>query len=237
MVPARLQVNLQILERTPRARTPQHHDSDPIQSKHPTSVGDTGGHVGNHAAAGLDASSTTPASGASHPGMGIAAVESGANTAGNGGDGYFYGSIIHASLLIYQPINISVSLGYGSVALANQSNNLNVDQSAFQMAGVGGHGGNDNIASGGSVSTSLGAGVIASGDNGAGNGGSGYFSGAIVDAPVVIYHPRSILRWRPRAALRMQVNRTRWISINRPLRSRASAEVAEMAIWPPAAAS
>lgn len=176
----------------PASANTQHHHSDPIQSKHPTSVGDTGGHVGNHAAAGLDASSTTPASGASHPGMGIAAVESGANTAGNGGDGYFYGSIIHASLLIYQPINISVSLGYGSVALANQSNNLNVDQSAFQMAGVGGHGGNDNIASGGSVSTSLGAGVIASGDNGAGNGGSGYFSGAIVDAPVVIYHPINI---------------------------------------------
>ena len=124
--------------------------------------------------------------------MGIATVESGANTAGNGGDGYFYGSIIHASLLIYEPINISVSLGYGSVALANQSNNLNVDQSAFQMAGVGGHGGNDNIASGGSVSTTSGAGVIASGDNGAGNGGSGYFSGAIVDAPVVIYHPINI---------------------------------------------
>jgi hypothetical protein len=176
----------------PASANTQHNDSDPIQSKHPTSVGDTGGHVGNHAAAGLDASSTTPASGASHPGMGIAAVESGANTAGNGGDGYFYGSIIHASLLIYQPINISVSLGYGSVALANQSNNLNVDQSAFQMAGVGGHGGNDNIASGGSVSTTSGAGVIASGDNGAGNGGSGYFSGAIVDAPVVIYHPINI---------------------------------------------
>lgn len=167
----------------------QHHDSDPIQSKHPTSGVDMGGHAGNHAAAGPDVSSTTPASGASHPGMGIATVESGANTAGNGGDGYFYGSIIHASLLVYEPINISVSLGYGSVALANQSNNLNVDQSAFQMAGVGGHGGNDNIASGGSVSTSLGAGVIASGDNGAGNGGSGYFSGAMVDAPVVIYHP------------------------------------------------
>jgi len=170
----------------------QHHDSDPIQSKHPISGVDTGGHVGNHAAVGLDVSSTTPASGASHPGMGIAKVESGADTTGNGGDGYFYGSIIHASLLIYEPINISVSLGYGSVALANQSNNLNVDQSAFQMAGVGGHGGNDNIASGGSISTSLTAGVIASGDNGAGNGGSGYFSGAIVDAPVVIYHPINI---------------------------------------------
>ncbi|MDI2071020.1 MULTISPECIES: hypothetical protein [Bradyrhizobium] len=176
----------------PASANTQHHDSDPVQSKHPTSGVDADGHAGSHAAAGLDVSSTTPASGASHPGMGIATIESGANTAGNGGDGYFYGSIIHASLLIYQPINISVSLGYGSVALANQSNNLNVDQSAFQMAGVGGHGGNDNIASGGIVSTSLGAGVIASGDNSAGNGGSGYFLGAIVDAPVVIYHPINI---------------------------------------------
>ncbi|WP_246230392.1 hypothetical protein [Bradyrhizobium cytisi] len=179
-------------EAHPASANTQHHDSDPVQSKHSTSGVDTGGHVSNHAAAGLDVSSTTPDSGASHPGMGIATVESGANTAGNGGDGYFYGSIIHASLLIYEPINISVSLEYGSVARANQSNNLNVAQSASQMAGVGGHGGNDNIASGGSVSTSSGAGVIASGDNGAGNGGSGYFSGAIVDAPVVIYHPINI---------------------------------------------
>ncbi|WP_247305192.1 MULTISPECIES: hypothetical protein [unclassified Bradyrhizobium] len=170
----------------------RHHESDQVQSKHPTSGVDTGGHAGNHAAAGLDVSSTKPAADASHPGTGIASVENGANTAGNGGDGYFYGGIIHASLLIYEPINISVSMGYGSVALANQPNNLNVDQSALQVAGVGGHGGNDNIVSGGSVSTSLSAGVIASGDNSAGNGGSGYFSGAIVDAPVVIYHPINI---------------------------------------------
>lgn len=176
----------------PASANTQYNDSDPIHSKHPTSGVDTGGHAGNHAAAGLDVSSTKPAAGASYPAMGVASVESGANTAGNGGDGHFYGGIIHASLLIYEPINISVSLGYGSVALANQSNNLNVDQSAFQMAGVGGHGGNDNIASGGSISTSLGAGLIASGDNSAGNGGSGYFSGAIVDAPVVIYHPINI---------------------------------------------
>ncbi|UFW48239.1 MULTISPECIES: hypothetical protein [Bradyrhizobium] len=175
-------------EAHPASANTQYRDSDPIQSKHPTSGVDTSGHAGNHAVS-LDVSSITPAS---HAGMGVAAVGSGANTAGNGGDGYFYGSLIHASLLVYEPINISVSLGYGSVALANQSNNLNVDQSAFQMAGVGGHGGNDNMASGGSVSTSLAAGLIASGDNGAGNGGSGHFSGAIVDAPVVIYHPVNI---------------------------------------------
>lgn len=176
----------------PASANSQHHDSDPVQSEHLASAIGTIGHPGNHAAAGPDVSSTKPAAGASDPGMAIASVESGANLAGNGGDGHFYGGIIHASLLIYEPVNISVSLGYGSVALASQSNNLNVDQSAFQMAGVGGHGGNDNIASGASVSTSLDAGMIASGDNSAGNGGSGYFSGAIVDAPVVIYHPINI---------------------------------------------
>ncbi|WP_271502428.1 hypothetical protein [Bradyrhizobium sp. CCBAU 11357] len=170
----------------------QHKDSDPVQSKHPPSGGEMGSHAGNHAAAGLDVSSTKPAAGASFAEKGIASVESGANTAGNGGDGHFYGGIIHASLLIYEPINISISAGYGSVALANQSNDLNVDQSAFQMAGVGGHGGNDNIAAGGSIGTFSGSGVIASGDNSAGNGGSGHFSGAIVDAPVVIYHPINI---------------------------------------------
>ncbi|WP_235939601.1 hypothetical protein [Bradyrhizobium hipponense] len=163
------------------------HDTGPIQSEHPP-----GSHVGNHIAAGQHSSATEPASDASHPGMHTATVESGANTAGSGGDGYFYGGIIHASLLIYEPINISVSSGYGSVALANQSNNLNVDQSAFQMAGVGGHGGSENIASGGSASTFSGTNAIASGDNSAGNGGSGYFFGALVDATVVIYHPINI---------------------------------------------
>ncbi|MGX1102805.1 MULTISPECIES: hypothetical protein [Bradyrhizobium] len=181
---------------TSTANSPS-YDSGPGQSDHPTvSGGGTGGHVGNHTAASLDASATKPAAGASHSATGVASIESGANTAGNGGDGYFYGGAIHASLLIYEPINISVNLGYGSVAVANQSNDLNVDQSAFQMAGVGGHGGNDNLASGGSISASLsaslGPGVIGSGDNGAGNGGSGYFSGALVDAPVVIYHPINI---------------------------------------------
>ncbi|WP_245471311.1 hypothetical protein [Bradyrhizobium genosp. SA-3] len=165
------------------------HDSGPIQFEHlTTSVG----HVGHHTAAGQNPWATESASGADHFGMGAATVESGTNTAGNGGDGYFYGGIVHASLLIYEPINISVSSGYGSVALANQSNNLNVDQSALQIAGVGGNGGSENIASGGSVSTSSGTNVIASGDNSAGNGGSGYFSGALVDAPVVIYHPINI---------------------------------------------
>jgi hypothetical protein len=141
---------------------------------------------------GLD-HSVTPSLGSSHPGIGAGVIESGANSAGNGGDGYFYGDIVHASLLVYEPVNITVALGYGSVALASQTNDLSVDQSAFQMAGVGGHGGSFNVASGGNIATSAGSDLmIATGGNSAGNGGSGYFSGALVDAPVVIYHPINI---------------------------------------------
>ena len=128
----------------------------------------------------------------SNPSPGSGSIQTGGNTAGDGGDGHFYGGIVHASMMIYEPINISVAVGYGSVALAQQTNDVSVDQSAFQMAGVGGSGGNSNIASGGSVSASPGFDVISTGGNGAGNGGTGYFSGALVDAPVVIYHPVNI---------------------------------------------
>jgi hypothetical protein len=143
--------------------------------------------------AGMD-HSAAPALGSSHSEIGAAAIETGANAAGNGGNGYFYGDIVHASMLIYEPINITVALGYGSVALAGQTNDVSVDQSAFQMAGVGGNGGDFNIASGGSVTTTFAAAdvMLATGNNSAGNGGSGYFSGALVDAPVVIYHPVNI---------------------------------------------
>jgi hypothetical protein len=149
--------------------------------------------VSEHHAAVTNSLAEAPALGSLGPGMSGGSIESGANAAGNGGDGYFHGDIIHASLLIYEPVNISVELGYGSVALANQTNNLSVDQSALQMAGIGGHGGNANIAAGGSVGALSGADVmIATGDNSAGNGGSGTFSGALLDAPVVIYHPINI---------------------------------------------
>ncbi|MBI5263568.1 MAG: hypothetical protein HY852_17305 [Bradyrhizobium sp.] len=120
-------------------------------------------------------------------------IHGAANEAGNGGSGYFYGGIIHASLLVYQPINITVAAGYGSSAQAHQTNNVSIDQSAFQMAGVGGNGGNGNAALGGNVEiSSSGSGAITTGANSAGNGGSGYFSGTLIDAPVVIYKPVNI---------------------------------------------
>jgi hypothetical protein len=130
---------------------------------------------------------------AGHNWMSSNQISSGTSHAGNGGEGYFYGGVIHASMVVYEPINISVAAGYGSIAEAGQTNNVNVNQSAVQMAGTGGNGGDGNIALGGNLGiSSSGSDVIATGGNSAGNGGNGYFSGALVDAPVVIYHPINI---------------------------------------------
>src|SRR5262249_38274459 len=64
-------------------------------------------------------------------------LSSGDNHAGNGGDGYFSGSMVHTAIAVYDPINIAVA-GYDSTAHADQSNNVVFDQSAVQMAGIGG---------------------------------------------------------------------------------------------------
>ncbi|WOH46999.1 hypothetical protein [Bradyrhizobium sp. sBnM-33] len=132
-----------------------------------------------------------------HGGMGSDVIASGNNHAGNGGDGYFYGGLVHASFAFYYPINIAVA-GYNSSANAHQMNDVVFDQSAFQMAGVGGDGGNGNAATGGtpdifsSIFDLIGSDVIATGNNGAGNGGNGHFSGSMVDIDVAIYAPINI---------------------------------------------
>ena len=132
-----------------------------------------------------------------HGGMGSNVIVSGDNHAGNGGDGYSYGGLVHASFALYFPINIAVA-GYNSTANAEQTNNVVFDQSAFQMAGVGGDGGNGNHASGGtadifsSIFDLIGSDVIATGNSGAGNGGNGHFSGSMVDIDVAIYAPINI---------------------------------------------
>jgi hypothetical protein len=132
-----------------------------------------------------------------HGGMASNVIASGDNQAGNGGDGYAYGGLVHASFALYYPINIAVA-GYNSTANAEQTNNVVFDQSAFQMAGVGGDGGNGNHASGGtadifsSIFDLIGSDVIATGNNGAGNGGNGHFSGSLVDIDVAIYAPINI---------------------------------------------
>jgi hypothetical protein len=132
-----------------------------------------------------------------HGGIGSGAIASGDNHAGNGGDGYFYGSLVHASFALYDPINIAVA-GYNSSAHADQSNNVEFDQSAFQMAGVGGNGGSGNAAIGGDTSFAssllglIGSDVIATGGNSAGSGGDGHFAGSLIDLNIAIYAPINI---------------------------------------------
>jgi len=128
--------------------------------------------------------------------IGTDAIVSGDNHAGNGGDGYFYGSLVHASFALYDPINIAVA-GYNSSAHADQSNDVVFDQAAFQMAGVGGNGGNGNAAIGGDAGYSsilglIGSDVIATGGNSAGSGGDGHFAGSLVDLNIAIYAPINI---------------------------------------------
>jgi hypothetical protein len=139
-----------------------------------------------------------PRHGSDHNWINPDLIASGGNHAGDGGNGYFYGSIVHASFALYDPINIAVAAGYNSNAHADQTNNVKFDQAAFQMAGIGGNGGSGNAAIGGAVSVS-GAGhnwinsdLIAGGDNHAGNGGDGYFHGSLVHTSFALYDPINI---------------------------------------------
>jgi len=87
-------------------------------------------------------------------GGGSDAIATGANSAGNGGSGHFSGSIIDVSVAIYAPINIAIA-GPNSTAEADQLNNVIFDQSAVQIAGIGGHGAHGNLAVGGDVAMHL----------------------------------------------------------------------------------
>ena len=118
-------------------------------------------------------------------------VDTGHNGAGNGGDGYFSGDLIDSPYAAFEPQNIAQSDSHGS-ATAHQSNIALLDQSATQIAGIGGDGGDDNTAIGGSVSSSGGSGSIATGDDSAGVGGDGVFQGAMVHAPVAVFSPVNI---------------------------------------------
>jgi hypothetical protein len=174
-----------------------HAASEPLDATptatHTTAVAPLDGSVGSSTSAEPGTVATTPLGGSAggSGSVGPGAIDTGGNSAGNGGDGYFFGSMVHAPVVIYAPINIAVA-GYNSSAHADQTNHVTIDQSAFQMAGVGGDGGNGNAASGGNVSGSGGSSVIASGDNHAGNGGDGYFYGGLVHASFALYYPINI---------------------------------------------
>src|SRR5947207_725133 len=156
-----------------------------------------GGHGGNDNAASGGGVSVFAAGASDHNWINSDLIASGGNHAGDGGDGYFYGSIVHASFILYDPINIAVA-GSNSSAHADQTNNVIFDQSAFQMAGVGGNGGHGNAAIGGDTGFHspmlglIGSDVIATGDNSAGSGGDGHFAGSLIDLNIAIYAPINI---------------------------------------------
>ena len=99
-------------------------------------------------------------------------TDTGDNGAGNGGNGYFSGYLIDSPYAAFEPHNVAQAGAHGS-ATAHQTNVAILDQSATQIAGIGGDGGDDNAAIGGSVSGAFGSGgsgAIATGDNSAGYG-------------------------------------------------------------------
>jgi hypothetical protein len=174
------------------------HQSNAVQfSQGASQVAGVGGHGGDGNAAIGGAVSVVGSGAPSHNWINSDLIASGGNQAGNGGDGYFHGSMVHVTFALYAPINIAVA-GYNSDADADQTNNVVFDQSAFQVAGIGGHGGSGNAAIGGdigaysSVAGLIGSDVIATGGNGAGSGGDGYFRGSLIDVDIAIYAPVNI---------------------------------------------
>jgi len=130
-------------------------------------------------------------------GTGLDSISSGDNHAGDGGNGYFLGSLVQSSIAVYDPINIAVA-GYNSTSHADQSNNVVFDQSTVQVAGIGGNGGSGNAAIGGDIGGLpsllglIGSDVIATGGNSAGSGGTGHFAGSVADLNIAIYAPINI---------------------------------------------
>ncbi|MFK0161716.1 hypothetical protein [Rhizobium sp. NPDC090279] len=114
-----------------------------------------------------------------------------ANHAGTGGSGFFYGGLVSTDVAVFAPVNTAVAVGPGAEAHADQLNNAMFLQGATQIGGVGGSGGDHNIASHDS-STSPGTALTFTGDNYAGHGGGGYFVGSMVDVNVAIFSPINI---------------------------------------------
>jgi len=81
-------------------------------------------------------------------------IETGGNSAGNGGDGYFFGSLVNAPVVIYMPINIAIA-GYSSVGDAFHANHVHLDPSTIAMAALRGDGDHGNPAVGGDIASHL----------------------------------------------------------------------------------
>lgn len=115
----------------------------------------------------------------------------GANHAGTGGNGFFFGGLVSTAVGVFAPVNTAVAVGPGAEAHAEQSNNALFLQGATQIGGIGGSGGDHNVAGhGGSMSP--GTALILTGDYYAGHGGDGYFVGNMVDVSIAIFSPINI---------------------------------------------
>ncbi|MGO4565653.1 hypothetical protein AB4Z52_11430 [Rhizobium sp. 2YAF20] len=116
---------------------------------------------------------------------------SGGNHAGVGGNGFFIGGIVSTDVGVFAPVNTAVAAGPGSIAHADQTNNAAFLQGGTQMGGIGGSGGDHNVAGGGGAA-SPGTAITFTGDNYAGHGGDGHFIGSMVDVNVAIFSPINI---------------------------------------------
>ncbi|MBB3135365.1 hypothetical protein FHS26_003110 [Rhizobium pisi] len=126
-------------------------------------------------------------------GSGNVAIGSGdgGSHAGSGGNGLFYGGLVSTEVALFAPVNTAVAAGPGSEAHADQSNNALFLQGATQMGGMGGSGGDHNVAGHGTP-MSQGTSLTLTGDYYAGHGGDGYFVGAMVDVSIAIFSPINI---------------------------------------------
>src|SRR3982074_1036524 len=66
-------------------------------------------------------------------------IDTGDNSAGNGGDGFFAGSLVDSSYAAFEPLNVAQA-GAHATALAHQTNIRYFDQAARQTAGARGEG-------------------------------------------------------------------------------------------------
>lgn len=118
--------------------------------------------------------------------------DGGSNHAGSGGSGLFMGGLVGADVAVFAPVNTAVAAGPHSSAVADQTNDAVLQQGATQIAGIGGSGGNGNVAGSDVPYPSGGATNIYTGDNYAGHGGDGIFLGSMVDVNVAIFAPINI---------------------------------------------
>src|SRR5271166_350467 len=77
-------------------------------------------------------------------------LHTGDNSAGNGGNGSFAGSLLNDSNATLRPLSVAKA-SINATADTHQTNTSFFHQTATHIAGAGGDGGNQNVALGGSI--------------------------------------------------------------------------------------